>query len=322
MKRVLVTGAGGFVGANLTRRLLRHGHAVHTIARRDNWRLREIANDIRNHEIDLADASSVASVVAAAKPEWVFHLAAYGAYSSQTDWRRMIASNLLGTGNLVDACLQVGFDALVNTGSSSEYGYKNHAPSESEMLDPNSYYAVTKASATMYCRHTAQNRNVHIPTLRLYSVYGPFEEPDRLIPTLIFHGLRGRFPPLVDPDVARDFIYIDDVCDAYILSAERRTNELGAVYNVGTGVQTSLREAVATARRLFQIDDEPQWGSMPNRRWDTSVWVADHKKITEQLGWQPRVAFEAGLRAMVDWLGTNPDAARMYANTRDTSGNA
>src|SRR5205085_63861 len=135
------------------------------------------------------------------------------------DLRRMIQTNLLGTVNLVEACIAAGCAAIVNTGSSSEYGFKDHAPTETEWLEPNSHYAVTKASATLFCHYTAQHWEGLLPTLRLYSVYGPYEEPSRLLPTVILHGLQNRLPPLVNPEIARDYIAVDDVCDAYLLAA-------------------------------------------------------------------------------------------------------
>jgi len=246
------------------------------------------------------------------QPDWIFHLAAYGAYSSQTDLHKMVQTNVVGTVNLFEACLKVGFEAFINTGSSSEYGFKDHAPSEKEWLEPNSHYAVTKASATLFCRYTAQFKNVHLVTLRLYSVYGPYEEPMRLIPTLILHGLRGELPPLVNPNVVHDFIYIDDVIEAYVLAASVSGQEPGAIYNVGTGVQTAMGEVVKTARQVLEIDVEPNWGSMPNRHWDTHVWLADNKKIREELGWYPKYNFEQGFRLMLNWFHSNPKMIDFY----------
>jgi UDP-glucose 4-epimerase len=314
----IVTGGTGFVGANLARRLLRAGVDVHLFVRPGfaRWRIEEIQDDVRLHVVDLGDAEVLARSVALIQPRWVFHLAAYGAYSTQTDVDRIVQTNLIGTINLVNACIQVGCDAFVNAGSSSEYGFKDHAPSEREWLEPNSDYAWSKAAATLFCRLTAQRRAAPIITLRLYSVYGPYEEPTRLMPTIIARGLRGELPPLVNPDIARDYVYIDDVCEAFVLTATTTGQELGAVYNVGTGVQTSLRDVVDLARRQLRIHQQPVWGSMPGRIWDTPVWVADSRAIRAALGWYPRVDVAGGFGAFVEWLRRDSEVARFYISTQ------
>ena len=309
MKRALLTGGAGFVGANLARRLLADGCEVHLLVRPDSqsWRIESIRRDVHVHAIDLTQAETVEKVVRVAAPEWVFHLAAHGSYSSQTDLDRMIQTNLAGTARLVEACARTGFEAFVHAGSSSEYGFKEHAPGEEDWLEPNSPYAVTKAAATLFCRYQAQKLGLPITTLRLYSVYGPYEEPTRLMPTLIRAGLAGKLPPLVNPDIARDYVYTDDVSEAFVLAAQRASAKgRGAVYNVGTGIQTTIREVVALARRTLPIAEEPRWGSMPDRQWDSGVWVADNRRIARELGWKPRVSFEEGFRRMVEWIRENP----------------
>jgi len=314
MKRVLMTGGAGFVGANLARRLLHDGHELHLLIRpADNaWRLEPIRSEVHLHAVDLTDAEGVARVVAGVRPDWVFHLAAHGAYSWQTDVHRMVRVNIEGTIGLVEACLRSGFEAFVNTGSSSEYGFKDHAPGETEWLEPNSHYAVTKAAATLFCRYTAISRTVPLVTLRLYSVYGPYEEPRRLMPTLVVRGLEGELPPLADPDIARDYVYVDDVSEAYCLTASRPGQPPGAVYNVGTGVQTSLREVVQAARRVLGIAAEPVWGSLAARGWDTAVWVADNRAIRDALGWRPRVSLDDGFRQLVRWFRDDGAIREMY----------
>ena len=303
-KRALVTGASGFVGAVLARRLLAGGHDVHLLVRPDSdsntWRLQGL--DAPRHAIDLADDVRLTTLVRSVRPEWIFHLATHGAYSSQKDSRRMVRVNVLGTMNLVEAALDVGFEALVNTGSSSEYGFTDHPPSEDERAEPNSAYALTKLSQTMFCRFTAKKHDVHMPTLRLYSVYGPYEEPTRFVPTLIAHGLDRRLPPLASPDVARDFVYTDDVAKAFVLAAERNDTERGGIYNVGTGAQTKLRDAVRLARETFEITAEPEWETMPNRAWDTTTWVANAHKIERELGWKASIPFDEGFRRFSAWI--------------------
>src|SRR5687768_6893501 len=155
MKRVLITGAAGFIGANLARRMIRDGHQTHLVVspRGTPWRLEELRGQALLHRLDLTDGERVRQTVEAVRPDWVFHLAAHGAYSWQTDTQAIFQTNLMGTIHLVEACQAVGIEAMVNTGSSSEYGWKDHAPAEDEWLEPNSSYAVSKAAATQYCRH-------------------------------------------------------------------------------------------------------------------------------------------------------------------------
>lgn len=313
-RRVVVTGATGFVGANLARRLLAEGHEVHLLVRAKHvaWRLTEIQDDVRLHAVGLEDREGVEKAIDEIRPEWVFHLAVHGAYSSQTDVHEIFRTNVMGTVNLLEACLRTGFDAFVNTGSSSEYGFKDHPPSEREWLEPNSHYSVTKAASTHYCRFTAQSRKVHVPTLRLYSVFGPYEEPTRLLPVIMVRALDGELPPLVNPRIARDFVYVDDVVDTYLLAATVKTGEPGGVYNVGTGVQTTLEEVVECTRRVAGVLAAPGWGSMPDRKWDTTNWVADSRKIRDELGWAPRHDFERGFRRMLEWFQTRSDMVALY----------
>jgi dolichol-phosphate mannosyltransferase len=155
-----------------------------------------------------------------------------------------------------------------------------------------------------------------MPTLRLYSVYGAFEEPTRLFPTLVLYGLVDDLPPLVNPDIARDYVWVGDVAEAYLCAATQRNSEPGAVYNVGTGRQTSLREVIETTRIIMNIHAEPQWGTMPDRKWDSDKWVSNPTAIRHALGWQAKTPFEEGLQQMIDWLRTDPDMLAYYQTHR------
>ena len=264
MKRCLITGASGFVGANLARRLPRDGHETHVLLRPQHqaWRVEEIVTDLQAHTVDVTDREQVRHAVRLIRPEWVFHLAAHGAYSVQTGFARMVDVNLMGCVSLLDACVEVaGVEAFVCTGSSSEYGYKDHHSLEEEVLEPNSHYAITKAAATHYCQFVARTAGINAVTARLYSVYGPYEDPLRLIPTLAVHALRGTLPPLASPTTARDFVYVDDAVDALVCLARKSTRP-GTVYNVCTGVQTTLASLVETARELLGLTVEPEWSSI------------------------------------------------------------
>jgi dolichol-phosphate mannosyltransferase len=106
------------------------------------------------------------------------------------------------------------------------------------------------------------------------------------MPTLVLAGLQRRLPPLVDPRIARDFVYVDDIADAFLRAAELAEPGAAATFNVGSGVQTTLRELAEVARHVFGIAEAPAWGSLPARHWDTDVWVADPRLIEERLGWR------------------------------------
>jgi len=314
MKRVLVTGASGFVGANLTRRLLRDGHEVHLLLRNKSnpWRLADIGGDVQVHETDVEDRNKVRLLVANISPEWVFHLAAYGAYPAQADGDRMVSTNLGGCLAMLDACIEAAVGAFVQTGSSSEYGYLDHAASENEFIQPNSTYAVTKAAATYYCQLKARQSGIHAVTARLYSIYGPFEETSRLIPVLLVHAMHGRLPRLVSPRIARDFVYVDDAVEALLAIAEASHVARGSVYNVCSGVQSTLATAVADVRALMNIASEPQWSSMPERSWDTETWLGSPEAIARDIHWHTRTSFRSGLERTASWLRDNPAYMRFY----------
>jgi dolichol-phosphate mannosyltransferase len=287
---------------------------VHLLLRANHkpWRLEDIRKDVAVYEADLTDMQGLQKAVSTARPEWVFHLAAHGAYPNQTDLDQMIATNVQGTANLLRAAERAEAEAFVNSGSSSEYGYKDHAPSEDELTEPNSHYAVTKVAATHLCRLAGQREGSRVVTLRLYSIYGPYEEPGRLVPTLIVQGLAGKLPPLVNPDVARDYVHVDDACDAFLLAAATQGQQPGVVYNVGSGVQTTLRQIVDATRRLLNVQVAPVWGSMPERSWDTNVWVSDPSRIMRDLGWSPKHDLENGLLKTIDWFKLHPQQLDRY----------
>ncbi|HET6447805.1 MAG TPA: SDR family NAD(P)-dependent oxidoreductase [Conexibacter sp.] len=313
--RSLVTGAAGFIGAALARRLVERGDRVTAVSGpgSDPWRLEGLREHAAVLEVDLRDAEAVARTMQAARPEEVFHLAAHGAYSWQRSLARMIETNVAGTAHVAEAALEAGARAIVNAGSSSEYGLKDHAPPEHELPEPNSAYAVTKASASLLGGWLARERGAAFTTLRLYSAYGPWEEPRRLMPALVAAGLERRLPPLADPTIARDFVYVEDVCDAFMLAAQHAQPGAGAVYNIGSGAQTTLRELAEVARRTFAIEEEPAWAAFPARDWDTDVWVADARRAADELDWSARTRLEAGLTAFAAWMAAQePSVAERY----------
>jgi dolichol-phosphate mannosyltransferase len=315
-RRVLISGGSGFIGANLARRAVHDGHEVHLLLRagHDDWRVRDLAGHTVCHRVDVTDEASVANAVSAIRPHWVFNLAAYGAYARQTGLERMMATNFWGCVHLLDACATTGVEAVVQAGSSSEYGFKAGAAHEEDRLEPNSHYAITKVAATHYCRHVARTTGLKVATVRLYSVYGPYEAPERLVPTLIVHALHGALPPLANPESARDFVYVDDAVDAMLEIALGSGVPAGAVYNVCTGVQTRLRDIVAVVSAELGLDATPVWGTLSPRAWDSDSWVGSPSKLEAERGWRARTPLAEGLRRTMRWLRADSARLRFYEN--------
>jgi nucleoside-diphosphate-sugar epimerase len=306
--RVLVTGATGFVGACLTRRLAEAGHEVHLLLREDSptWRLADILDRLVLHRLDLRDAAAVGQAVRAAGPEVVYHLATFGGFAGQSDAGEIIATNLLGTVNLLAACQETGFVRFVNTGSSSEYGPKESPMQEHDLLEPAGAYGVAKGAATLYCRAEALAKGLPVVTLRLFSPYGPWDDPRRLIPYVISTLLRGESPRLAGATAVRDFVFIDDVVALY-LSLLTSAAPPGAVYNVGSGSQRSTGEVVRLITELIGNGVEPLWGAVAHQRQEPARWEADISLVRRELGWQPTTSLRDGLQRTIAWIGRHPE---------------
>jgi nucleoside-diphosphate-sugar epimerase/glycosyltransferase involved in cell wall biosynthesis len=300
---ILVLGAGGFVGANLLRRLLKYREDVFGVVRTlPAWRLDGID---RRHilEADLIDLAATRNLVANVRPSTIFDCIAYGAYSFETDQELIYRTNFTALVQLMELLADTGFTAFVHAGSSSEYGTNSAGPLEEASLQPNSHYSVSKAAASNYISYIGNIRRLPVLNLRLYSVYGPLEDLSRLIPNLVAKGLKGAFPPLVDPNTSRDFVYIDDVCDAFVHAAARLTPDIyGQAFNIGTGRATTIREVAKVAGDVFAIRAEPIFGSMAGRSWDLPDWYAAPGKAERLLNWTAKTDLATGLKLTSEWV--------------------
>lgn len=300
---ILLTGASGFVGACVTRALLDSGRRPHVILRPQArpWRLETLEGRIQVHHADLEDAAAIQAILRAVRPHTVLHLATHGAYESQADVRAILRTNVLGTYNLLEASAEVGVRLFVNTGSSSEYGFKTAPMREEDRLEPNSFYAVAKAAQSHLCLFAARRWPMALAVFRLFSVYGPWEEPTRLIPTLIRRARAGLPLEMSQPDVARDFVFVDDVVEA-LLDFPAVARLQAPVINLGTGIQTSLGEVVTTLANMLGFQPEVHWGKFPARHWDTACWSADITRARQLLGWAPRHTLRQGLAKTASWM--------------------
>ena len=306
---ILVTGASGFIGANLYKEIAAVRRDVFAVVRQDKgWRLVDVHDD-KVIAVDLNDANATKNLVDSVQPRTVFNCVAYGAYSFEEDADLIYRTNFLALSNLATELARYSLAALVHTGSSSEYGANCAAPSEDGLRDANSHYAVSKGAASDFLHYAGKHRGVPCVNLRLYSVYGPLEDTSRLIPNLLRQALAGHLPPLVDARTSRDFVHVTDVCRALITAALRMHPDIyGESFNIGSGKRTTIAELADKTRELFSITDEPVFGTMEGRNWDLADWYADASKALDVLGWQPEIALEDGLRQTSEWVKSLSDA--------------
>ena len=299
----LITGATGFIGSCLLRKLINNGEKVNIIIRKEAklWRIRDILNKVTCYTSDLSNSDELKRIFETVRPNIIYHLATYGAYSYQNEPDKIIQTNILGTWNLLKAASTIKYELFINTGSSSEYGFKKLPMKETDLLEPASYYAATKCSQTLLCFHIAREEKKPIVTIRPFSVFGPYEEPTRFIPTLMKSLYYKESIKLVSPEIVRDYIYIDDLINAYLLIG--RLKEFpGEVFNIGTGIQSSIKEVVETAVRITGKTTDFQWGALNRRMWDTANWRADIDKAKKILGWFPTIDLQKGLSLMWGWF--------------------
>jgi nucleoside-diphosphate-sugar epimerase len=310
---IVVTGCSGFVGANLVRHFAAVGARVIGVEGPSGieWRTRGIAN-VEFVKVDLCNEADVKAFIRDAKPKAVLNCAAYGAYSSQKESNRIYRVNFDGVRFMLEALRECsGFRAFVQAGTSSEYGLNCAGPLEEAPTAPDSDYAVSKVAATALVQCYAMKYGVPGWILRLYSVYGPYEDFSRLVPQLLLKAEEKDLPPLVNPRISRDFVYVDDVSRAFEAVVGRADRLRPAqIYNVGRGARVTLGDLVEVARSTFDIAKVPAWGSMPDRHWDHTDWFSNPQKAEVELEWKANTTLVEGLRATMAWMKSHPDHVR------------
>ena len=299
---ILVIGASGFIGANLLRRCLKNREdVVGTFFSGDSWRLNEIpAANIAF--LNLQDPVSVLSIFHRVQPKTVFDCSSFGAYAFEQEFERIHTTNYLSFIHVMEEIAELGLSAYIHAGSSSEYGLNASSPAETDVLVPNSHYAVSKAATSQAIVYYGKVRGVPVINLRLYSVYGPYEDSSRLIPVLCEQSLHGKLPIFARSEVTRDFVHIDDVIAAFADAALRMSPDIaGESFNIGTGIQTPLSSLAYLAKQLFDIREEPQFSPGAGHAWDVDNWYARPEKAREFLGWTAKISLEDGLVYTRDW---------------------
>lgn len=303
---VLVTGADGFIGSRLVERLIALGARVSALVRRRGDR--SAGDGVAYHAADLG-GSGLEDTVRGVAPRFAFHLAAYTNPAREAGHaREAMAVNLLGTMRLLDALQSGGVERIVLTGTAEEYGHAPVPVREDAPLQPISPYSVSKAAATLWA--LAQHRAASLPVvvLRPFICYGQGQPAVRFVAQAIAAALAGRDLPMTAGEQTRDFTHVDDVVEAYIHAA-LAPNVEGEIFNIATGMETRILHAAERVYALTGSPARPRPGELPYRPQEVWRSTADIAKARRMLGWAPRVDFEDGLRATIDWYRRSGNVA-------------
>lgn len=303
--RALVTGAGGFIGSHLVRRLVEDGVEVHGVTSAVSSvypiRLVDLRDHITLHEANLADRGAMDVLVDASRPTHVFHLGAYTHVGKS--WQRVdecVQVNVQGTVNLLQALSGSGYTRFLNMGTSEIYGDIEAPFQEDKPVNPISPYAASKYAAERFCRVFFQGYGFPIVLLRPFNAYGPAQTVDRVIPEIIIRALRGEDLLMTQGRQTREFNYVEDVADGLVRAALTPGIE-GQLFNLGCAEDVSIRELTTAILDLMGNPVRAQFGALPDR--PTEIWTmrSDNTRSREILGWKPQHSLRAGLEKTIAW---------------------
>jgi nucleoside-diphosphate-sugar epimerase len=298
----LVTGAAGFIGSHLTKRLPALGTQVHAVSRRPQ----QSRSGETWHVADLTDAGATTRLFRSVRPSVLFHLASEVTGSRGDEVvRATLESTVIGTVNVLAAAKEFAVKTVV-TGSIEEPRPGNgQAP-------PSSAYAMAKWAASGYADLYHRLWDLPVTVLRPSMVYGP-DQPDisKLVPYVTLCLLRGQQPRLTKGTKLADWIYVDDVVDAFV-SAGESDEAIGHALDIGTGVTTSARDIVEKLHEIIGVDTPPEFGVVPDRTHDIPQ-VGDIEPAADKLSWRPATPLDDGLRRTVNWYASQESHKESHA---------
>jgi UDP-glucose 4-epimerase len=289
-RRVLITGATGFLGSRLCRELVDRENEVHALCRPGSGAPLESA---RPWECALDDHAKIKDLLLSIKPDFIFHLAGFTSASREVSAvLPAFHANLVATINLLTAFAEAGGERMVLAGSFEDPTGGDDPPS--------SPYAASKWAGSGYARMFQRLYQTPVTLARIFMVYGPGQrDTTKLIPSSILSALGGVNPQIGSGTREVDWIYVDDVISGLIALGEAEGVE-GQGVDIGTGVLTSVREVVEKISNRINPAVQPVMGAVRDRP-DEQVRAAELERTQSLLGWKPKVDLEEGLRRTIDY---------------------
>ena len=288
--RVAITGATGFVGSHLTRRLVdRHEVAVSLRRESDPWRIRDL--------LPRVTVVCNALELARFRPKALIHLAWAGVGSAARNDITQL-ENIERAAQTAEIAYAAGVEHWIGMGSQAEYGPCGGRITEDTPTRPTTLYGVAKLAAGLACGNICRQRRMRFAWLRLFSSYGPMDNPAWMLPYLIGKLLKRERPSLTAGEQRWDYLYITEVAEAIrvVMEDERASG----VYNLGSGEAPPLRQIIEMARDTIDPALPLGFGEEPYRPDQVMHLEADISRLKE-LGWRPDVTLEEGIRRTVEW---------------------
>lgn len=314
--RVLVTGAGGFIGSHLTEELIRRGAKVTALVRynsRNDWGfLEETGEDLRCRiEVQLGDVADPYCVQELVRSqECVFHLAALiGIPYSYVAPAQYVSTNIQGTLNILEACRKHKVGRLIHTSTSEVYGTALYAPIDEEHpLQGQSPYSATKIAADKLAESFHRSFGLAVTTIRPFNTYGPRQSARAVLPTAISQMLvDSNMPSLGSLTPIRDFNYVMDTVEGFLAGAASSA-AVGQVINIGSGRGQRIRDAVQTIARQLgktaKVRIDPARVRPPKS--EVGKLICDNRKARRLMGWRPRYTFEDGIANTINYIQSHP----------------
>ncbi|MAG47187.1 hypothetical protein CL617_01155 [archaeon] len=301
-KNILVTGAAGFIASHLVRKLVNLGANVTIITQYksliNNVRIADVWDKINIIEADIRNIDSL-NQIKKIKPEIVYHLAAYNHVgNSFTHISECFDVNAKGTANLMEACK--GCSKFVYTSTSEIYGYQEVPFREDATPKPISPYGITKYSGELYARMKYHQDKYPVVVLRPFNNFGPYQSEAAIIPEIIINCLLGREIKSTEGKQTREFNFVENIIDGFILAAEK-DEAVGKIINLGATEEISIKDLILKIHQLTNSISKLSIGSSEYR--PTEIWrmFCDNKIAKKTLGWEPKILFEEGLKKTIEW---------------------
>lgn len=309
MKRAFVTGASGFIGAAVVRRLLNCGWQVAVLQRTAELgeRLRSIAGNLQPIVASGGRVADFADAYRDWQPVAVFHLGWAGVSSVHRNDAGLQLGNIQFAVELAQLCADCRTPLFVGAGSQAEYGPKRLLISEAECPTPTTLYGAAKLSACLLTQRIMELAGLQHAWLRIFSTYGPGDNPDWLLPSLIRQLLQGQCPPLTACEQTWDYLHVDDAAAAF-----ERVAATGAtgIFNLASGVEVPLRDVVLQIRDAINPQLQLGFGAVPYRPDQVMRMQVSTERLRVMADWRPLTVLSDGLAHMIQSCDSHLSVAR------------